>query len=105
MQGVARGFASSCGWDVAAQNCVERPEVYRFSRSNYATQKKCRGTQSSLRQEKGKLQTNKLSSLDELKLGAFDVRGEGVEPSTNWLKANCSTTELPAQIPFEGPSM
>jgi hypothetical protein len=33
------------------------------------------------------------------------VRGEGVEPSTNWLKANCSTTELPAQNPFEGPFM
>jgi hypothetical protein len=24
------------------------------------------------------------------------VRGEGIEPSTNWLKANCSTAELPA---------
>ena len=24
------------------------------------------------------------------------VRGEGFEPSTNWLKANCSTAELPA---------
>lgn len=27
------------------------------------------------------------------------VRGEGIEPSTNWLKANCSTAELPAPWP------
>ncbi len=27
-----------------------------------------------------------------------EVRGEGFEPSTNWLKANCSTTELPALL-------
>ncbi len=26
------------------------------------------------------------------------VRREGIEPSTNWLKANCSTAELPAHF-------
>lgn len=32
------------------------------------------------------------------------VRGEGIEPSTNWLKANCSTAELPA-LPVKGAGM
>jgi hypothetical protein len=26
------------------------------------------------------------------------VRGLGIEPRTNWLKANCSTAELPARF-------
>ena len=30
------------------------------------------------------------------------VRREGIEPSTNWLKANCSTAELPARVPKIG---
>tara|TARA_R110001599_G_scaffold60003_2_gene166679 strand:+ start:266 stop:526 length:261 start_codon:yes stop_codon:yes gene_type:complete len=52
------------------------------------------GTAESPDEKKALHKCNALNSLEKM------VGRDGFEPSTNWLKANCSTTELTAHILF-----